>query len=724
MGWILAKNTRENVVMITKLIGVAGSVAFIGTLALSQESSRPPSVVIPADQLEIKLGDPLSARALVTKPPTLTGAVSWSLETRRHRGTFWCQALSPDGKMLATGGLDGTIRIWDVETGRLLRALIGHNSYVYGLDWSPDGNSLASAGAFDATVRLWDTRTGRPLKILRGHPAYLVQVKWAPGGKAVLAAGGESGPITHWNAIFGTRKGTVELGRYVTGLAWHPDGKTAAAISQPLALQIWDAEKNKIVRTFGLASDHYLSVCWSPDGKTLAAGAAKNTLLYDQAGKVVQTLKSSASQVAWSSDNKQVFTLTDAIKVWDAASGSLLRTIPTPGANAFAITPDGKQFVSGGTSFFAVNDAVTGKLVRRFDNLSGTVPPLWWPGKPLVTGVGTAKLSLWDQANGKLLCSLEGHTSSISAVTYSPDGKTLASASYDKTVRLWDVASGKQTQLFSGHSAPVLAVAFAANGKLLASGGADKKVLIWDAKSAKVQQTLKGHEQEVTALAWAPTSSVSLASGGKEGAVHIWNAKTGKDLKKLFKRLEGINEIVSLTWSKDGNQVVGGQGDHRVQIWQLPAGKLIHTLEEGGSPPQVTSLAFSPNGSILAAGRGNHTMQLWNPKSGKKLHSLQTMAPVQRVSWTPGSTTVVASNHERSARFYDALTGQLRGVFLAEDEQILAISNDGHFRAPNPDPELVYVVQTGKSQDTYTLSEFSNKFRWKNVPAKVKLAGK
>ena len=715
----------ENDMATTKrMTGTATAIAILGAFCLAQESSRPPTVVIPAEQLDIKAGDPLSARALVTKPPTITGVVSWSLETRRHRGTFWCQALSPDGKVLATGGLDGTIRIWDVETGKLVRALIGHNSYVYGLDWSPDGNTLASAGAFDATVRLWDTRTGRPLRILRGHPAYLVQVKWAPGGKAVLAAGGESGPITHWNAIFGTRKGTVELGRYVTGLAWHPDGKTAAAISQPLALQIWDADKHKIVRTFGLASDHYLSVCLSPDGKTLAAGTAKNTLLYDTAGKVLQTLKSPAAVVAWSSDNKQVFTLTDAIKVWDATSGSLLRTIPTPGANAFAITPDGKQFVSGGTSFFAVNDAVTGKLIRRFDNLSGTVPPLWWPGKPLITGVGTAKLTLWDQATGNLLRSLEGHTSSVSAVTYSPDGKTLATASYDKSVRLWDVGTGKLSQTLSGHTAPVLAVAFAGNGKLVASAGYDKQVLIWDAKTAKVQQTLKGHEQEVTALAWAPNSSQTLASGGKEGAVHIWNAKTGKDLKKLFKRFEGINEIVSLTWSKDGSQVVGGQGDHRVQIWQLSSGKLLHTLEEAGSPPQVTSLAFSPSGLVLAAGRGNHTMQLWNPKTGKKLHSLQTMAPVQRVSWTTGSTTVVASNHDRTARFFDAQTGQLRGVFLAEDEQILAVSNDGHFRAPNPDAELIVVVQTSKSQDTYTLSEFANKYKWKNAPAKVRLAGK
>src|SRR5260370_5762536 len=188
---------------------LAVSIAFLGALALAQESSRPPIVVIPAEQLDIKVGEPLSARALVTKPPAFSGAVSWSLETRRHRGTFWCQALSPDGKVLATGGLDGTIRIWDVETGRLVRALIGHNSYVYGLDWSPDGNTLASAGSFDATVRLWDTRSGPPLRILRGHPNSLVQGKWAPNGKATLAAGGASGPHTPSSSILAARQSDV-----------------------------------------------------------------------------------------------------------------------------------------------------------------------------------------------------------------------------------------------------------------------------------------------------------------------------------------------------------------------------------------------------------------------------------------------------------------------------------------------------------------------------------
>src|SRR5262249_11085999 len=108
---------------------------------------KAPSLAIPADKLEMKPGDPLSTRALVARPPAIKGVLSWTLETRRHRGNFNVTALSQDGKVIATGGLDGTIRLWDTTTGSLLRAFVGHNSYVYGLDFSPDGQTLASGGS-------------------------------------------------------------------------------------------------------------------------------------------------------------------------------------------------------------------------------------------------------------------------------------------------------------------------------------------------------------------------------------------------------------------------------------------------------------------------------------------------------------------------------------------------------------------------------------------------
>jgi WD40 repeat protein len=245
-------------------------------------------------------------------------------------------------------------------------------------------------------------------------------------------------------------------------------------------------------------------------------------------------------------------------------------------------------------------------------------------------------------------------------------------------------------------------------------------VLVWEASSGQLLHTLTGSPENVTTLAWKPGASTVLLSNGNGAAAQLWNVRAAR----ADASLKGTGAMVSLAWSPDGARVAGGQNDGDVLIWQEAGSKLIHTLKEPGGPPDVTALAWSPNGQVLAAGRGNHTIQLWDPKGGNKLFSLPTMAPVLRVSWTAGSTTVGVSNQDRTARFFEADTGKLRGVLLAEDEQLIAVSFEGHYRAPAAQSELVYVVQTRTSQDTYTPSQFAGKFKLKNAPAKVSLFGK
>jgi WD40 repeat protein len=717
-------NAMRNV---SKWCVLVGGLFLLGAVGFAQGPAKVPVVEIPAERLEFAQGDPLSLRALLTKPLPMTGVLSWTLETRRHRSAIWCHALSPDGRTLATGGLDGTVRLWDVETGRLVRALVGHNSYVSGLDWSPDGSTLASAGTYDITVRLWDTRTGRPLRILRGHPAEVTQVKWSPDGRNVLASGGQSGALSAWIATTGIKRESLKLGEPIVSMSWHPDSKSAALVGQTLALRIWDLEKNVVTRTLGDAKDNYLQVAWDPDGKTIAVGTPKNTLLFDGAGgKITQTLPQSAYALTWVDGGKQLATsVSDGIKVWDVSTGNVQSLIPLVDARFVRFSPDFTTFIAASWASFTVHDRATGKIVRKFDNLAGYEPPLWWAaGKTLVTGVGTLKLSQWEADTGKRLRYLEGHTAAISAVAVAPGGKILATSSHDKTVRLWENATGKLAQTFTDHTSAVLAVAFTSDGKMIASADADKKVLIWDAASGKLLHTLTGSEKNVTALAWKPGSSAALLTNGKEGFAQLWSVRTGK-LENAFKGNfeRGAPDMVSFAWSPDGTHIAGGQNTGDAVIWHETSAKLQHTLSEPGSPPDVSSLAWSPKGQAVAAGRGNHTMQIWEPKGGKKFFSIPTMAPVSRVSWTTAGTIVGVSSQDRTARFFDAATGKLRGLLLAEDEQLIAVSFDGHYRAPAAESELVYVIQTKTSQDTYTPSQFASKYKLKNSPAKVNLFG-
>jgi len=710
-----------------RVLAVASVLLVVADAAAQKPSTKSkdkPGATLKPDPLALKPGDAMSARALVTRPPALKGVVSWTLETRKHRSSFSATALSPDGKLYATGGIDGTIRVWETETAKLVRALVGHNSYCYGLAFSPNGKMLASAGSFDATVRLWDVQSGMPLRILKGHPTYVVQVAWSPDGRQVAGAGGESGVVSYWDVATGKHMGQTDLGRPIRDLSWHPEGKRVAVAAPLLAVAMWDVDVNKVTESFGDANSQFQSAAWSPDGKKLAAGGGSYVFIFDDAGKELKKLDGQGYAVEWSHDGKTLATSAATaakINLWNTETWSLIKSLDTT-AYTLAFMPGDLKLIASGSYAYSIINPATAKS-ETTHTIGGTDPPLWWNNRPIITGVGSAKLSLWDQTSGKFLRSLDGHKSGITALAWAPDGKTIATASHDKTVKLWDPSTGSEVRTIEGHTAPVLAIAFSNDGKLIASGGQGKVVLVHEAATGNLVQTHQGHTDRISALAWAPGQSGLLVSGSNDKTAKLWNPKAGpKEVRSL---LEDAAMVVSVGWSPDGKIVITGHDDHRARTWQASTGKLLHTLEVAGSPPQVSSLAWSPNDQMLACGRGNHTLQLWNTRTAGLIHSLQTMAPVVRVSWTPGSTTVISSNADRTARFYDAASGQIRATLLAEDKQLIAVSFDGHYRSDGTlTNELLVVVQLEKSQDTFSPSQFATKYHHKNVPSRVVLTGK
>jgi WD40 repeat protein len=681
--------------------------------------------LIEPDRLLVKPGRPLSVRALVTTPGFIKGVVSWSLETTQHRGTFSVTALSPDGKLLATGGLDGTIRLWESTTGKLVKALIGHDSYVYGLAFSPRGRYLASGGSFDGTARIWEVSTGQPVRVLKGHPSYVTQVAWTTDGRKLVGVGGVSGDVSVWEAASGLIRAKASLGHYIQSLAVHPDSARAAAVTTESAVLVIDLTTGKTQRNLGEAANKYFWLGWSPDGKQLAAGAAKATFVHDtDSGKVAATLEGAGHVVEWASDGTRLATASrnDAtIRVWNPADFSLLHKVV-----AYATTLHfhaGKtQVIVSDTLGISIVNLADGKPVVRRD-IAGTVPPFWTHNRPVLTGIGTSLLSLWDPSNGKLLHKLEGHTSSVTAFTWSPNGKALVSVGYDKTARVWDAETGTLRHTLTDHSEPILCVAWSPDGKEIATGGRDKKVLVWDAKTGALAQSLAGHRQEITCLAWTPNSA-TLAAGANDGNVFLYPRATWKQAKPLVAK--PLTTPSALAWSPDGKTLAAGDSNGTVVLFAVPKGNVLVEFPTSGSPPYISSMVFYPNGSALASGRGNHTMDLWSLKTGKIIQTLPTMAPVQQVVWNASAPPLIAvSSADRTCRFFDPAAARLKGVLLAEPEQLVGISADGHYRGESPALDrLVYVVQTEKGQDTYTVADFAGKYAWKNNSAQARFASK
>ncbi|HLW63678.1 MAG TPA: WD40 repeat domain-containing protein [Gemmataceae bacterium] len=702
-----------------------GAVAFpigvLGQKPAEKDKPKPATTVIKPEPLTLKPGDAMSAHALVTKPPIVKGVVSWTLETRRHRGTFSAVALSPDGKLIATGGLDGTIRIWDAVNGHLVKALVGHGYHCYGLAFSPDGNTLASGGINDQAVHLWDVKSGMPLKLLKGHPSYVSVLGWSPNGREILGAGGNSGFVSHWDANSGKILNSSDMGRPVQSISWHPNGREAAITAQTLPVQILGVEAGRIIRTLGELKSDFTTALWAPDGKTLAAGTGDKTILFDDEGKMLRTIDGPVTAFAWTSDSKllAVSSLkTGKVQVFDPESAKAAQSF-TAGAYALIFFPDDKRLLGIDGYNLNIYDVPAGKTQVGYP-IAGTTSAWWTANRPLIVGLGANPLTLWDPATGKLQHALEGHASAVSSFAWSPDGKLLATSSYDQTVRVWD-ANGKVLQVLEGHKAPVTCVAWSTDGKQLASGDTAKTVLVWNASGGPPTQMLKGHGEQITRLAFAPGPSGLLATSSDK-TIKLWDYKSGKLDKTLTD--PGIYYIQALCWDAEGRHVLSGDSDGRVRMWVVSSGRLANTLDIVGATTLLATLAIAQVDRNLINGKGHQTVLAWPTKNNVVVGLMPSVMNYQS-GWPMGNGSLVATGSDRTTYCYDGATGQLRGYLITEEKQIIAISVDGNYRADGPGlAELLCVVQLEKSQETLNPTQFSTKYKWKNVPANVKLLGK
>ncbi|MBC7815451.1 MAG: WD40 repeat domain-containing protein [Planctomycetaceae bacterium] len=756
---------------------LAGVVVLVTFEPSAQRASGAETVVIPSEPIKIKPGSPLSGRALVQRPASINGLMSWTLETRRHRGVIYHVSISPDGKTLATGGLDGTIRLWDVDTGKFIKCLLGHNSYVYRLAWSPDGNTLASAGAHDGSVGLWDVKTGVLRRAIRSPHGVVTYVAWAPSGTQLAFATGGSGHMLVYDVVRGEylnndKEKEVALGVGIVALEWSPDGQFVGFVSTTTPVSLWQlsaVRQNKFLLTEG---DVNYSVAFSRDGKEVALAGAKAIRVYNfETEMVTRTIEAPAYSVAYSPDGKMLASAPSngVVQLWEAGTGKPIKTLTGSATSSLSWSADSKLLATTTTTTAVVWDVETAKPKQTFD-ACGVYPPIWTPKMPFISGIYTNTPTVCDPASGKLQCKLEGHTAPVYAFAWSRDGKTLATGAADATVRLWEMPSGAPLATYKGHTAVVHAIAWMSDSKSLASASSDKTVRLWkapDKKSAAGKkadedksagksgteattaetkattdsgkkavgkkdakdpsdpliQEFKGHAGPVTQLA-APSVGKLLVSGSTDKTIKVWNLTSNK----LAATIDIGYPIQALAWTPDGKVLGSSSVDERLSYWNAATGKLIKDTGKSGNVASMSSMSFSPNnnGSIIAVGyRGGHALSLRDVQTDKVVHSLAAMAPVISATWTLSGQSIAAGCEDRTVRFWDITKGELRGHLIAEEGQVAAVSADGHFKAePGIEADLFYVAQTDKSQETLSISDFATKAKWKNNPSQAAVIGK
>src|SRR4051794_1143694 len=217
----------------------------------------------------------------------------------------------------------------------------------------------------------------------------------------------------------------------------------------------------------------------------------------------------------------------------------------------------------------------------------------------------------------KLLRTLEGHQDVVKSVTFDPQGETLASGSYDKTVTIWEARNGKLLRTLEGHQAWGRSVAFDPQGGTLASASTDKTVKLWEARNGKLLRTLEGHQDAVNCVAFDPQGE-TLASGSDDKTVKIWEARSGKLLRTLEDHQGWVR---SVAFDPQSGALASASDDETVKVWESASGRLLATLN--GHMSAVVSVAFDPQGLTLASGSFDETIKLWEPTSGRLRRTLE-----------------------------------------------------------------------------------------------------
>ncbi|KAN0083541.1 WD40-repeat-containing domain protein [Elaphomyces granulatus] len=295
-------------------------------------------------------------------------------------------------------------------------------------------------------------------------------------------------------------------------------------------------------------------------------------------------------------------------------------------------------------------------------------------GKVLASASNDNTVRLWDATTGAWKQTLEGHRDSVNAVAFSPDGKVLASGSDDNTVRLWDATTGAWKQTLEGHRDLVNAVAFSPNGKVLASASSDDTVRLWDATTGAWKQTLEGHRNSLKAVAFSPDGKV-LASASDDITVRLWDATTGAWKRTLGGHRDLVNAVA---FSPNGKVLASASSDDTVRLWDATTGAWKQTLQ--GHSDSVKAVAFSPDGKVLASASNDNTVWLWDATTGAWKRTLEGHSHwVRAVAFAPDGMVLASASRDNTVRLWDATTGAWKQTFKSHRSSVnaVAFSPDG-----------------------------------------------
>lgn len=625
-------------------------------------------------------GDSYRARllALEALPPNLPYTWEAEMALRKatmenstslqgHHGRILSTCFSPDNQNLLSCSEDGTAKIWDVSTGRVIKTLAEQSHDISFASYSPSGNYIITTNK-DSTIRIWKSQSAKLLKTIHA-PARSISASFSPDERQIASADLDLS-IRVWNI---TTSKIVTSCKFKEFLPWNviysADGgkiifSTMGDYSPVVAL---DAKTgNELFRSEVPKGQHemILSLACSQDSKKILTASTDSTVrvwdistgdnllvlknkqpqmmlfsAFIMEGRAILGISFNKSITVWNAENgKEVFTTQDEInaptiqKLYTGASlspntgflalcssdnvGWLQDALSGPDNQEYqlkAFVNDVTYSPSGDTIAVAIDhqvqvlDAKTGKALYTLDDGKDDFKTVSFSpnGQYLVSGSHLSKtIRIWDTKNKRQYKTFSGNPDWVNSALFSPDGSRIVFTS-NSDIYIRDIYTGDIITILKGHQNSVTKAIYSPDGNLIASVSFDNTLRLWDAKTYTCLKILKGHSSNVEDVAFSPDGKY-VASASEDGAVILWNCVTGNIANTLRGHVYGV---ISLAFSPDGRCLISTGKDKKMIVWDVQVGQKLNTWRSYSEP--FGSLSFSADGSSILA-RCSHSVYIWS----------------------------------------------------------------------------------------------------------------
>ncbi len=571
------------------------------------------------------------------------GAVQRLGESRlRHGDEVRCLAFSPDSKTLATGSghLDGTIRLWDVATGRERMRIPSQLGTVTSLAFSPDARVLYSAGGRNFPLRIWDATTGKMLRQMALDPqwAKVYCAVLSPDGKKLIT-GNTNSTISAWDPATGNE--TARFGDREdagVGLSFSPDGSMVVSWgTYSRIVRLWNVADAVEIRTLDVA-DVSTHAVFSPSGSLIVTGGLDGvvrTWSVPKGDTVAQYSGHSGkvSSVAFAPDGKTLLSAgeDETIRIWDVAAGKELRQFDKlGGVPHIVLSPDGKTLAVRIEHRSAIElwDVESGRrLERSGDTLSTWSVAIAPDDGTQVAAAELSRVRIWNVPTGEMIRTFDTD-SNLRGIAMSPDHTTLFTRSrralsvreFEMTVRAWDLNTGADRLVYRGTDAQAR---IAPDGSTLALWEQAKPVRLRNIETGNEIRVAEGALSRNLVTAFSPRSD-RFAMATPQGEVLAWEVADGNGIARTQ---SGFKRVRRLGFSQNGELMAcaaawkNNEGDGAIHLLELASGQRIRTLE--GHTGEVTHLAFSRSGRLLASASLDQTVRVWNLATGSEIHQFR-----------------------------------------------------------------------------------------------------